>query len=299
MSAADVMGHAALPQPKMVTTPELERSRPVGDYIEALVRAAASETPPLDADDWIDAVKCCGLGVGISYDAYSGSPVSFVIHHGKDERCVAAWPRLEELGLAIGHSQILAVMHARSVADPLFDLVRRTRNLESSIDDQQFAGVKVSDLALRRLDFLNEEQQAAPAATSFDGVIAGVEYGAGEVADYDLCGDGVLRGALEGLKALVEGPDPLFDLIAEYEAGNKAYCDDPKTGQGDEAYDAEVAARSFEPPWRRLQTDPPAATSLRGVAAALKLCCDHGEGDDVVLPVAAAAAKFFDKALIS
>lgn len=202
----------------------------VGSYIADIVsaehsKALAREQAPATADEWIDAVKSAGLKLSISYDIYTGTPLSFGITPAAGGSDLL--PPVDK----VERANILAALHRRSVGDPLLDLVQRTRSFEANpvgIDGGEYG-----------LDLLNGELKAAPAATSIPGVITGLDYGFEQVKDFDRCGDGVLVAAITGLGDILAKPVPeiiqqvaggrpevsghLHPLILAYEAAYDAF----------------------------------------------------------------------------
>jgi hypothetical protein len=89
--------------------------------------------------------------------------------------------------------------------------------------------------------------------------------------------------------------DPLLDLIQEYRRqlaiNNEAEC-------GDLAAEEALADATFRPPYDRLRTNPPAATSHEGAVEAIRLVIDEeetcGNQTDLTVNVLRAALAFLD-----
>lgn len=89
--------------------------------------------------------------------------------------------------------------------------------------------------------------------------------------------------------------DPLLALIQEY---RKQLAINNETECGDLASEEALADETFRPPYDRLRTNPPAATSYEGAVAAIRLVADEEENcggqPDLTVNVLRAALAFFE-----
>jgi hypothetical protein len=151
---------------------------------------------------------------------------------------------------------------------------------------------------INRCSEIEQRMLALPSTTTADiaaKLIASTSYGG-----YSVDEDGPL---IAEAKALVADDcehhgamaDPLLALINEY---REQLAINNATECGDLASEEAVADATFRPPYNRLRTNPPTATSYEGALAAIRLVADEEENcggqSDLTVNVLRAALTFLE-----
>lgn len=202
------------------------------------------------------------------------------------------------------HSAIEAWREARATWDAFADDTPDEDAAYAAADDREYRCwdrmlkcVPATPAGLRAwTSALNEDRQRERVDTAgdIDIVLNTMALAAAAIAE---------RLPVDDYKATFEGSgsDPLAGLIADFDDGNRRYREHPicKAVRFDGEAHQQAIAETYGPAYQALQNDPPAPTTLQGVHAALRLIADEEIGDEIVLPVARAACRFFEQAAAS
>lgn len=116
----------------------------------------------------------------------------------------------------------------------------------------------------------------------------------GAVTSLSLCAS-IVAGAPGCTRAPAAEPDALLDLVNEYREGLAVF-----NASGDHSPEADktLQAATWEPAYDRLCVAPPAATTLAGALAGVRLVADEeescGSQPDFTINVLRAALAYFD-----